>query len=348
MKIDKSKIEEWTPSKDAKCIKTIDTHTAGEPLRIIYDGFPNIKGNTVIKKRLHAKKYFDDLRCSLMWEPRGHSDMYGCIINPPVNKDSDFSVLFLHNEGFSTMCGHGIIGVTTAVIECGAIPANSPETTIKIDTPAGLVISTAKIKHGEVQSVKFQNVPSFVYSYNNRIEIPELGEIDYDIAFGGAFYAIVNADILNLDLVSYNSSTLINLGRAIKNEIMRKDNIVHPYEDEMSFLYGTIFVGKGHSKTSHSRNVCIFADGEVDRSPTGTGVSARLALHYFKKELEMNKTIEIESIIGTVFKGSVLGITKFDKYESIVPVVEGSAHITGKHCFYIHPKDPLKDGFIIR
>lgn len=348
MKLEKSKITEYKPSKETICIKTIDTHTAGEPLRIIYNGFPELKGSTVIEKRLFARNNFDHLRRSLMWEPRGHSDMYGCLINPPINEDSDFSVLFLHNEGFSTMCGHGIIGVTTALIETGAVAIKLPETTIRIDTPAGLVIAIAIIENNKVLSVKFQNVPSYVYAIDRSIEIPEVGKVNYDIAFGGAYYAIVDAEKLNLGLVSHNSSDLISLGRIIKQKIVEKEPIIHPFEKEMSFLYGTIFVGRAHTKTSHSRNVCIFADGEVDRSPTGTGVSARLALHFYRKEIGINETIEIESIIGSKFKGSVIGTAKYDRFDSVIPLVEGKAHITGKHEFYIDPEDILKDGFFIR
>ena len=339
---------QWQSSKDVVCIQTIDTHTAGEPLRIILNGFPNLRGKSVLEQRKYAYKYHDNIRRALMWEPRGHADMYGCLVNPSVTDEADFSVLFMHNEGFSTMCGHGIIGVTTAMLECGIMPMKSPETTVKIDTPAGLVTAIARTNGKKVNSVYFYNVPSFVFSSDQILEISEFGQIKYDIAFGGAFYAFVNADDLGLKMIPENSRQLISVGMTIKNAIIREVPIIHPLEKEMNFLYGTIFTGKPISQTADSRNVCIFAEGEVDRSPTGTGVSARLALHYANGEISIGDSMVIESIIGSQFRGSVKENIKFGVIDSIIPEVEGNAFITGRHEFYIDSNDPLKHGFIIR
>jgi len=341
-------LSNWNPPKNWLKIKTIDAHTAGEPLRIILEGLPEIKGNTILEKRKYMKENLDHLRTALMLEPRGHADMYGAIMTEPINEDSDFGVLFLHNEGYSTMCGHGIIALTKVVVQTGLIKAIEPITEIKIDTPAGLVTSYTKVKKGKVESVYFHNVPSFVLTRDQLVEVQGIGKVKYDIAFGGAFYAFVNADELGIGMKKHNFSELIEKGMAIKNAVMKSYPIKHPFDEDLNFLYGTIFYGKSHSKQADSRNVCIFAEGEVDRSPTGTGVSARMALHYANDEIKINQLMIIESIIGTKFTGSVHQTTKFGKYNAVIPRVEGNAYITGKHEFIIDPEDPLKKGFILR
>src|SRR4030042_499577 len=194
---DKNQINMWNPPSNLLKISTIDAHAAGEPLRIILDGYPELKGKTILEKRRYAKENYDYLRTALMWEPRGQADMYGTIITPPVTQGADFGVLFLHNEGYSSMCGHGIIAVTTVIIETGMIKMESPVTTVKIDTPAGLVTACARIENKKVKSVYFHNVPSFVLTQNQFVQVPGLGKVNFDVAFGGAFYAFVNADELN-------------------------------------------------------------------------------------------------------------------------------------------------------
>jgi len=341
-------LDGWNPPKTWLKIKTIDAHTAGEPLRIILEGLPEIKGSTILEKRKYMKENLDHLRTALMFEPRGHADMYGAIITEPVNKNSDFGVLFLHNEGYSTMCGHGIIALTKVFIQTGMIKAIDPITEIKIDTPAGLITSYAKVKNGKVESVYFHNMPSFVLTTDQIVDVQGIGKVKYDIAFGGAFYAFVNADELGIGMNEENFRELIGKGMAIKNEVMKSYPINHPFEEDLNFLYGTIFYGKSHSKEADSSNVCIFAEGEVDRSPTGTGVSARMALHFKKGEIGKDQKMIIESIIGTKFTGSVHQTTKFGKYDAVIPRVEGNAYITGKHEFIIDPEDQLKEGFILR
>ncbi len=329
-------------------IKTIDAHTAGEPLRIILEGLPEIKGNTILEKREYMKENLDHLRTALIFEPRGHADMYGAIITEPEKEGSDFGVLFLHNEGYSTMCGHGIIALTKVAVQTGMIESTEPIIEIKFDTPAGLITSYAKVKDGKVESVYFHNVPSFVLTTDQFVDVQGIGKVKYDIAFGGAFYAFVNADDLGIGMKEDNFHELIEKGMAIKNAVMKSYPIKHPFEEDLNFLYGTIFYGKSHSKQADSRNVCIFADGEVDRSPTGTGVSARMALHFNNGEIGKDQKLIIESIIGTKFTGSVHRTTKFGKYDAVIPQVEGNAYITGRHEFVIDPDDPLKEGFILR
>jgi trans-L-3-hydroxyproline dehydratase len=338
----------WNPPQTFKKIKTIDAHTAGEPLRIILEGLPEIKGNTILEKRKYMKENFDYLRTLLMFEPRGHADMYGAIITAPEKDDSDFGVLFLHNEGYSTMCGHGIIALTKVLVQTGIIEAKEPVTKIKFDTPAGLVESFARINKGNIDSVYFHNVPSFVLTMGQQLEVEGIGQVKYDIAFGGAFYVFVNAEELGIKMKEENLRDLIEKGMLIKNKVMKAYPVTHPFTDELNFLYGTIFYGKSHSKQADSRNVCIFAEGEVDRSPTGTGVCARMALHYTKGEIKINDQMVIESIIGTKFTGRVVRSKKYGDHKAVIPQVEGNAFIIGQHEFVIDPDDPLKEGFILR
>jgi len=339
-------MKNWTPPDHWLKISTIDAHTEGEPFRVITDGYPELPGESILARRRYALENLDHLRTALMWEPRGHADMYGCIVTPPVTPQADFGVLFMHNEGYSTMCGHGIIGITTVALEAGLLPMTSPETQVKIDTPAGLITAYARIDEGRVQSVYFYNVPSFVLVQDEAVDVPGLGKVRYDIAFGGAFYAFVQAEEVGVRCSPEDFRALIEKGMAIKRAIMANRPIPHPFEVDLSFLYGTIFIGPPQERGAHSRNVCIFAEGEVDRSPTGTGVSARLAIHYARGEISLDEPIAIESIIGSRFTGHVVQTTTFGSHPAIIPVVEGAAYITGRHEFLIDPKDPLRNGFL--
>jgi proline racemase len=368
-------MRDWKAPAHWQRITTLDAHTAGEPLRIITGGFPDLPGDTILEKRQYAREHYDQLRRALMWEPRGHADMYGCILTLPVTPDGDVGVLFMHNEGFSTMCGHGIIGLVKVGVETGYFPAQGDQTVIKIDTPAGRVTATAHLHTGSVERVSFLNVPSFLLARDLTVDVPGLGTVRYDIAFGGAFYAYVDVAPLGLDITPHNQSELIDVGMRIKRAVMTSYTIQHPDGDpDLNFLYGTILVkmlnptgaesspplyamerGLGGEDVSsrqggdiHSRNVCIFAEGEVDRSPTGTGVSGRLAIHYAKGEIGPNETITVESLISTRFTGRVASTTTVNGFPAIIPEVSGTAHITGKHEFLIDPDDPLRDGLILR
>ena len=339
-------------------LQTIDAHTAGEPLRVVTGGWPEIPGDTILAKRQFARENHDSLRRALMWEPRGHADMYGCILTEPVTADGDVGVLFLHNEGYSTMCGHGIIGLVKVGLDCGLLDPGKLEADaagqpiVRIDTPAGRVTATAHLEAGtegtHVSRVSFLNVPSFVLEPDLAVDVPGFGPVRCDIAFGGAFYAYVNAADLGLAIEPKAFAPLIDAGRRVKRAVMEQYQIVHPDGDpDLNFLYGTIFVqnGEGHV---HSRNVCVFAEGEVDRSPTGTGVSGRAAIHHFRGELPAGETITIESIIGSSFDVRVAAETTVGRLPAIVPEVTGTAHVTGRHEFLIDPEDPLRDGFFMR
>ena len=337
----------WTPPPGWHSITALDAHTAGEPLRIVLEGFPGLEGDTMLQRRRFMKEHHDHLRSAIMWEPRGHREMYGCIITPPVSTGADFGVLFMHNEGYSTMCGHGIIAVAAVAVETGMVPVREPETVIGIDTPAGLVTSHARVSGGRVTSVYFHNVPSFVVSLDDSVDIPGLGMIRYDLAFGGAFYAYVDASQVGLRCTPEEVPQIVEKGMAIKRAVMNARPIPHPFEKDLSFLYGTIFIAPPIGSGAGSRNVCVFADGEVDRSPTGTGVSGRMAIHFARNEVRLGERITIESIVGSRFTGRVAEATTFGGLPAVIPEVEGSAHITGRHRFFLDPDDPLRSGFIL-
>ena len=333
---------------DAVVIRTVDSHAEGEPLRLILDGFPQPEGKTVLARRRYAREHLDGVRRALMWEPRGHADMYGCLIMPPATADADLAVLFMHNDGFSTMCGHGIIAATTTLVETGRVAAREPTTRLEIDTPAGRVRAFAAVKNGLVSSVRFVNVPSFAVALDAEVDVPGFGSITYDLAFGGAFYAYVDASSLDLSLRPSSAGRLIDAGRAIKSAVAEQGGAEHPDDPDLSFLYGTIFVGPPETEHHHSRHVCVFADGEVDRSPTGTGVSGRLAILAERGEIDPEEEVVIESIVGGRFSGRIVDRTTVGPLAAVVPEIGGRAFITGRHEFVIDPRDPWKEGFLVR
>lgn len=337
---------DWQPPAHWQKITTIDMHTGGEPLRVYTSGLPPIKGETVLEKRRYFREHFDYIRTGTLWEPRGHADMYGAIITPSTDADAD--VFFLHNEGYSTMCGHAIIALTKLVLETGLVPKNSEAPQVTFNVPAGTVHAQAIIENGTVRESSFRNVPSFLYLGDQQVEVQGIGTVRFDVAYGGAFYAFVEAEGLGLSLNANDYSRLVDFGRRIKQAVAQNFSIVHPFEADLSFLYGTIFTGPAEQSGHHSRNVCIFADGEVDRSPTGTGVSARAALHYAKDELQLNQKITIESILGSLMTVRAVEVTKFGPYDAVIPEVSGRASITGRNEFYFDPEDPFREGFILR
>jgi len=336
----------WNPPKDWLTIKTIDLHTEGEPLRVIVNGLPEIKGNTILEKRRYFHNNLDFIRTGLMWEPRGHADMYGALVTEPLSEVSDFGTFFLHNEGYSTMCGHAIIALVKLMHDTGWLVKEHNE--YIIDAPPGLIYARAEVKNRKVVRTYFKNVPSFVLLADQKIKVPEIGVIKFDIAYGGAFYAFVDADSIGIGLENKDYSQLIDWGRRIKNAIMNSFNIKHPFENDLSFLYGTIFTGRARNPNHHSRNVCIFAEGEVDRSPTGSGVSARAAIHSLKDGLKIGEEITIESILDTTMTVKIVEETEFGPHEAVVPEISGTAHITGQNNFCFDPDDELKKGFIFR
>lgn len=336
----------WQPPARFQRITTVEMHTGGEPLRIFTSGLPKLPGETVLEKRRYFRDHYDHIRTATMWEPRGHADMYGAVITP--SRDADLDVFFLHNEGYSTMCGHAIIAITTLAFETGLVARTGERRELTINVPAGRIHSAAIMSGDRVEQVSFRNVPSFAYQREQRIDVPGLGHVRFDIAYGGAFYAIVEAQQLGLKLEPREFNRLIDIGRRIKQAVMAATSIEHPFEADLGFLYGTIFTGPAQHPGHHSRNVCIFADGEVDRSPTGSGVSARAALHYARGELALNTPITIESILGSTMTVRAVEATQFGPHAAIIPEVSGTAHITGRNELYLDPDDSLGCGFNFR
>ncbi|QQX82011.1 proline racemase family protein [Shewanella sp. KX20019] len=329
--------------------KTIDAHTEGEPLRIIVSGYPEIKGKTILEKRKYVTENCDVYRKLLMHEPRGHADMYGALITEAVTPNADFGVLFLHNEGYSSMCGHGILALVKVMCTTGAIELNDSERVIKIDAPAGLITAKAyRDQQGKIHA-SFKNVDSWAESLDCTVMVDGFGDVTYDISFGGAYYAYVDADAHGISCGQENVAQLIDIGRRIKLAVMASHPLAHPIEEDLSFLYGTIFTSKKVTDPeAHSRHVCIFADGEVDRSPTGTGVAGRIALLYAKGEVALNSPLMIESIVDGRMIVSATATTQFHDKQAVIPEVSGRSYITGKHQFFIDPDDVFQDGFMLR
>ena len=332
----------WQPPAHWQKITTIEMHTGGEPLRVFTSGLPPIKGDTVLEKRRYFREHYDHIRRGIIWEPRGHADMYGAIITPSADADAD--VFFLHNEGYSTMCGHAIIALTKLVVETQLVDQRE----ITFNVPAGRILARASVSDGKVTEASFRNLPSFLYLRDQRVDVEGIGSVEFDVAYGGAFYAIVNAQSIGLQLTPEHFDRIIDYGRRIKRAVMNNFPIKHPFEDDLSFLYGTIFTAPALDPSHHSRNACIFAEGELDRSATGSGVSARAALHFAKGELRLNERVSIESILGSTMSVQVVEVTKFGPYDAVIPEVSGTASITGRNEFYFDPEDPFQKGFMFR
>ncbi|HEV8534926.1 MAG TPA: proline racemase family protein [Candidatus Limnocylindria bacterium] len=345
MPLEGGRASRWQPPSSWRRIRTVESHAAGEPLRVIVEGLDPIPGSTIPEKRRFARERLDGLRRALLFEPRGHADMYGAIPTEPVAPDGDLGVLFLHNEGWSTMCGHGVIALVTVALETGLL---APREVVRIDTPAGRVTARARREGSRVRSVAFENVPSFVESLDESVDVPGIGRVRYDLAFGGAFYAFVDAASVGLEMTPERFRDLIAAGTAIKRAVTASREVRHPLEPDLSFLYGTIFTGPALTPGAQSRNVCVFAEGEVDRSPTGTGVSARVAIERSRGRLVTGSPFVVESIIGTRFVGRIARELEWEGYDAVVPEVEGSAWITGRSELVFAPDDPQGEGFILR
>jgi trans-L-3-hydroxyproline dehydratase len=325
---------------------TIDAHTAGEPLRIVTAGIPRIPGASMLEKRRWVKTNLDEVRQALIWEPRGHADMYGAYLTEPVTQDADFGVIFMHNEGYSDMCGHGIIALASVIVHQGLVAPRIPETRVGFDTPAGLVEAFVAWDGATVGEVRFVNVPSFVYRQGVTVTTPSFGELTVDIAFGGAFYAYLEADDLPIDITPRYLRELIQLGDELKRAVIETTPIAHPLIPELNQLYGAIISQWRDER--HQANVCIFAEREVDRSPTGTGTAGRLAQLFARGALRQGELLVNESIIGTRFGGKVIAATTVGDYSAVVPEVSGRAFITGFNQLVIDIDDPLASGFFLR
>jgi proline racemase len=330
-------------------IRTIDAHAGGAPLRLVIDGFPSPRGRTMIQKRDWVADHADGLRRSVMLEPRGHADMCGAVLTEPVSPGSHAGVLFFDNDGYSAMSGHGIIAVATIALERGLMMPGGNGAAVAFDTPAGVVRARADVHTDasgtiRVERVSFVNVPSFVLFAGLAVQIGAR-QLRADVAYGGAFYAIVDGEAAGVAIDGAHVPELRRVGTAIGRAIAGARTIVHPVESSLSGLDGTIFTGPAHAEGADLRNVAVRADGEIDRSPCGTGTSAVMAVLDAMGLLDAARPFVHEGIIGTRISGRVAGRTEVGDYPAVVTEVEGSAWITGEHAFTIDDRDPLKEGF---
>ena len=319
-----------------KTVTTADMHVGGEPLRIVTSGTPLFAGDSIDAYFNDARANHQKFRTRLLQEPRGHMDMYGAILVPSHNKNADFGVLFMDTHDYTPMCGHGIIALTTYLAMRDA--KNVESHIVRYETPAGLITATATIKNRRVTDVGFQGVTSYAEPKSRELDIPDIGKITCDIAYGGELYAIVDVAQTNLYVNPENAEKLTQLGRIIKQYIAKTFSLN---------LYGVIFVEMFNGVHLHSRNVNIFGDGSLDRSPTGTGLCARLALHARKGDIAEGDSITVASITGATFTGKLLEVHQYD-FQVITPYISGTAHLTGTHTFVFDPEDSLPNGFLLR
>ncbi|MEW6662052.1 MAG: proline racemase family protein [Bacillota bacterium] len=330
-----------------RVVFAVDSHTMGEPTRIVVGGIPHIPGKTMAEKKKYLEKEIDALRTALMLEPRGHRDMFGSILTAPVAEEADLGIVFMDSSGYLNMCGHGTIGAVTVALETGILPANEPETRVVLDTPAGLVRAVARVSGERVASVTVENVPAFMYRKDIKVVLPDQGEITLDISYGGNFFAIVPVEQFGLDIIPENGQILSSLGMKILQAVREQVSVVHPEHPHINSVDLVEFSGKPLGSMGHARNAVVFGKAQLDRSPCGTGTCAKMASLFAKGQLSLGQEFIHESIIGTTFAGRLLQETKVGDYPAVIPQITGRAFITAIQQFIIDPEDPLRDGFFL-
>lgn len=332
----------------SRVISTIDTHAAGEPARIILSGLPPIPGHTMAEKFKYVSTSGDfcNIRQALLWEPRGHSGMFGVILTSPCHPEAQWGLLPMGPKDFLTMCGHATIATATALVEMGIAEAKEPETLITFDTPAGLVHGHVIVENGRACQAWIENVPSFLYQADVPVEVPRLGRVTMDIAWGGNFFGIVPAEQLEVPLEPANISELVAIGVRVRDAVNAQVKVQHPVEKHVNSVTRIEISGPATDSQARQRNIVV-GMGYFDRSPCGTGTSARMATLYAKGELKLGEEFVHESIIGTLFRGQLLREAAVGEFKAVVPRVAGTAYITGIHQFMIDPDDPLKYGFSV-
>ena len=330
-------------------VRTVDYHTAGEPFRIVTAGVPELEGRRILDRRRWAKENLDDVRRLLVNEPRGHADMYGCFVTPPDDDWADLGVVFFHNEGYSTACGHGTIALVTWAIDSGriAVEPGSSRVSVTVDVPSGRLACEARLDdEGKVEAVRFRNVPSFVLARDVTVRTSR-GPITVDVAYGGAFYATLEAASVGLGLNRADLPQLIALQRELRPALERSLDVVHPAERDLAGIYGVIFWER--IGPAEQRNVAVFANGEIDRSPCGSGTSARLAVLRERGELAIGEPFRHRSLVDSTFEAWVVDEgPAVGRHRSVITEVEGSAYRTGESMFSLDPRDPLGTGFLLR
>lgn len=334
--------------KFSKSLHAVDSHTMGEPTRIIVGGIPQIPGKTMPEKKAYLEQHLDHIRTAVMHEPRGHNDMFGSIITEPTMEEADLGIIFMDGGGYLNMCGHGSIGACTVAVETGMVEVKEPYTEIKLEAPAGLVRGKVKVENGKAKEVSVVNVPAFLYKRDVKVELPEVGTVTFDISFGGSFFAIVKATELKVEIEPKNVNVITDKAMRLMKIINDTIEIQHPILPHIKTVDLVEVWGPAKTPGATYQNVVIFGAGQADRSPCGTGTSAKMATLYAKGELKIGEPFVYESIIGTMFKGRVLEETKVGEYQAIIPEITGSAFITGFNHFVIDEEDPVKYGFLLK
>ncbi|MFD3943296.1 proline racemase family protein [Streptomyces sp. NPDC058579] len=324
----------------------VDSHTEGMPTRVVTGGVGVIPGSTMAERRLHFIEHMDHVRTLLMYEPRGHAAMSGAILQPPTRPDADFGVLFIEVSGLLPMCGHGTIGVATVLVETGMVPVSEPVTTVRLDTPAGLVRAEVRVEDGVAKAVSLTNVPAYCAALDREVKVPGFGVVPYDLAFGGNFYAFVELDALGLPFDRERKDDLLKAGLAIMEAINSTDRPTHPLHPEIAGVKHVHLTAPG-SDARHSRHAMAIHPGWFDRSPCGTGTSARMAQLHARGQLPLHQDFVNESFIGTRFTGRLIEETEVGGVPAVVPVITGRAWITGTAQYFLDPDDPFPGGFLM-
>lgn len=329
-------------------LSVIDMHTGGEPVRIVTGGYPPIPRGTILEKRAWVRENVDHLRRLLIFEPRGHYDMYGALLVEPDLPDADLAVLFMHNEGYSTMCGHAVIALGRYAVDEGMVQVREPVTIVNIEAPCGLVTASVEVKDGKAGAVSFESVPAFLFARDQATDLPGFGTVGFDIAYGGAFYALAHCRQFGLEFGRNRVRDFVDAATALTERLKADFPLAHPDHPDLAFLYGTILTDGGLGQDAPTRNVCVFADAELDRSPTGSGVTARLASMYAKGEIALGESRSFESIVGSRFTGAVARAVRAGTHDAIIARVGGRAFYSGRAEFWLEEDDELGRGFLLR
>jgi len=333
--------------KTSRLVTTVETHTGGEAFRIITSGTPRVPGNTILERSAWLQKNADDIRKAMMFEPRGHADMYGGLVTEPISEGADLGIIFMQNVDYSPHCGHGTIALATAAVELGWVERTSPETRVGIDAPCGFIEAFVEWDGTHAGAVRFVNVPSFIWRENVSVDTPSYGRVTGDIAYGGAFYFYTEGAPFGLEIRESEASRLKDFGMEVKDALNAEFDVVHPEFPEIRGVYGTIISGAPRHPGSHQANACVYADRELDRSPTGSGTAGRVAQLYLQHKLSQEETLVNESFIGSVFEGRVLSETRVGDNPAVVPEIRGEAFICGFANWVVDDRDPLSGGFSV-
>ena len=329
-------------------LEVVDMHTGGEPVRIVVSGYPPLPKGTILEKRAFVRDRLDHLRKILMFEPRGHCDMYGALLVEPDLPGADMAVLFMHNEGYSTMCGHAVIALGRHAVDHGLVTPVEPVTIVNIECPCGMVVAEVEVTDGKAGAVSFESVPSFLFAADQTVDVPGFGEIRFDVAYGGAFYALADAARFGLAFGKNPARAFVDAATALTGAVKRAAPLTHPDSADLAFLYGSILTDGGDGSGGiATRNACVFADAQVDRSPTGSGVTARLAAMHARGAVGEGEARLFESIVGSRFTGAVARTARAGDHAAIVARVSGRSFYSGRASFTWEEDDELGRGFLV-